>query len=64
MEILGNDYESQDIIYILFSIFSYCQKSIRAFMKESHLSNTFHNINHHEIISTIPALGYIAKEYA
>jgi hypothetical protein len=33
-------------------------------MKESHLSNTFHNINHHEIISIIPALDYIAKEYA
>ena len=24
--ILRNNYESQDIIYILFSIFSYCQK--------------------------------------
>jgi hypothetical protein len=33
-------------------------------MKESHFSNTFHNINHHEIISIILALGYTAKEYA
>jgi hypothetical protein len=31
MEILGNDYESQDIIYILFSIFYYRQKIYKDF---------------------------------
>ena len=37
--ILRNNYESQDIIYILFSIFYYCQKICKDVEKENHGNN-------------------------